>query len=89
MNSLNGPAEISADIKMLFDTFRATVMMPTPHLAVYMCRRLGEKERAESVGRLFTILNNKCNNVIISHTYVTHVTLNTATMYLQNRKVSS
>lgn len=44
MNSLKGPAEISEDIKMLFDTFRAIVMTPTPYLAVGMCERRGEKE---------------------------------------------
>lgn len=34
MNSLNNPAEILGDIKMLFDTSRATVMTATPHVAI-------------------------------------------------------
>lgn len=58
MNSLNGPAEISGDIKMLFDTFRATVMTPTPHLAVCICEKWGEIERDTAcVSGVFTIVN--------------------------------
>lgn len=45
MNSLNGSAEISGDIKMLFDTFRATVVMSAPHLAVVSVRGGRKPER--------------------------------------------